>query len=112
MLYGSAGFLAVALGFLGKSVYRDFIVSNQINDFGIEGFLPSYFYVAGFSLLLMIRPVRFPVLIISIVTLASLLFEIKQSVSSGHIDFIDIAASIAGGLTAFLIFKLIDNRTI
>jgi hypothetical protein len=61
ILYGITGFLAVVFGLLGKTIYRDFIISSNTYDHGIAGFLPSFFYVIGFSLLLLIRPVRFPV---------------------------------------------------
>ena len=97
-------------GFLGKTIYRDFIISSNTNDHGIAGFLPSFFYVTGFSLLLLIRPVRFPVIIIAVVTFASVLFELNQYGSTGQIDIKDTLASIAGGIVAFLTVRFIENR--
>lgn len=97
------------LGFAGKTVYRDFIRLNNISDFGISGFLPSLFYVAGFSLLLLMRPVKYPAVIIAIVTTASLLFELKQFGSTGHFDIKDSLASIAGGIIAFSAVKFIER---
>jgi len=108
-IFGLIGFLFILAGFLGKTVYRDYINLNRINDYGIAGSSPSYFYVAGFSLLLLIRPTRFPTLIIAIVTLASILFEIKQWISTQIFDVNDIIASIAGGITAILILKAIQK---
>ncbi len=104
------GFSMVLLGFISKSFYRDYINLNHINDYGIAGFLPSYFYVAGFALLLLIRPSKHPLMLVSFVTLASVLFELKQYGSSGHFDYKDAIASIAGGLTAFIILKIIDRK--
>jgi hypothetical protein len=108
--YGAIGLLATILGFLGKAFYRDYILSNSINDWGIAWFLPSYFYVVGFSLLLLIKPTKYSVLIISIVTLASILFEIKQYFSTNFFDVKDILASIAGGLTAFAVLKIVERN--
>lgn len=39
---GLIGFIAVILGFLGKAFYRDYIITNSINDFGMAGFLPGF----------------------------------------------------------------------
>jgi glucan phosphoethanolaminetransferase (alkaline phosphatase superfamily) len=105
-LFGLIGLLAVIIGFISKAFYRDYININEINDFGIAEFLPSYFYVLGFSLLLLIRPTRFPKLIILIVTFASILFELKQYVSSGIFDINDMLASIAGGISAIFLLRI------
>jgi hypothetical protein len=94
---------------MAKTIYRDFIYINNINDYGIAGFLPSYLYVAGFSLLLLMRPMRQPAILISIVTFASVLYEVKQFSSSGLFDLRDAIASVAGGVTAFIIFRLIGH---
>jgi len=106
IIFGLFGFGATIVGFLGKVFYRDYINSNRINDFGLAGFLPSYFYVIGFSLLLLIRPTNKPKVVITVVASASVCYEIMQYISTGKIDFADIFASIAGGLTALLIILL------
>ena len=94
------GLLAVILGFTGKAFYRPHIAANNMEDYGIAGFLPSYFYVIGFSLLLLVRPNRYPLLLIALVALASVLFELYQWEQSGNFDLYDTLASIAGGFTA------------
>ena len=86
------------LGFLCKAFYRAYIHQNGINDDGIEGFLPSYFYVLGLSLLLLVGPVKYPNLILAAMTCASILFEMKQWSSSGILDLKDVIASLAGVL--------------
>ncbi len=75
----------------------------------MAGFLPSYFYVIGLSLLLLIRPTQYPKIIIGIVTAASILFELKQWNTSGNFDLPDMLASIAGGLTSVLILNRIER---
>ena len=99
-ILGAFGLLAVVLGFIGKGFYRDYVNVHQVNDCGIAGFLPSYFYVLGFSLLLLLRPNKYPLLLIALVTLASVLFELYQWEQSGNFDLYDTLASIAGGFTA------------
>lgn len=109
-IVGLIGLLFTIAGFLGKSVYRDFVYSNHVNDYGFAGFLPSYFYVVGFSFLLLIRPTQFPKSIIAIVTIFSLLFEVKQWISSQVFDFYDCIASLIGGITALLVLKFIRKQ--
>ena len=108
--FGLIGLTATIIGFLCKVFYRDYINSNGIYDYGIAGFLPSYFYVAGFSLLLLMRPVKHPMLVAAIVTVASIFYEVKQYFSSGLFDFPDIIASVAGGLTAILFIILVEKN--
>ena len=110
-ILGIIGLLAVIIGFLGKAIYRDFINFNDINDFGIAGFLPSYFYVIGFALLLLIKPTKHSKMIVLVVTIASVLFELKQWNSTGIFDLKDILASIAGGITAILILKNVEKSS-
>ena len=109
-LNGIIGFIFFVLGFIAKGFYREFIISNEIDDFGVAGFLPSYLYVVAFALLMQMSPFRYPILIIIVITLASILFEIKQYFGSGILDYADIIASIAGGLSAFIIVKMINKK--
>ncbi len=101
------GFIFVILGLLAKSVYRNYINSHGIDDFGLAGSLPGFLYVIGFSQLLMIRPVRYPALIILVVTAGSIIYEFKQSYGSGILDTNDIIASVAGGAVSAVILYLI-----
>ena len=108
-IFGLIGLLAVVIGFFSKTIYRDFVNLNGIDDYGIAGFLPSYFYVLGFALLMLFRPTKHTKLIVLIVTLSSILFELKQWNSTGKFDLNDILASIAGGITAILILIFIEK---
>jgi glycopeptide antibiotics resistance protein len=108
--YGIVGFIFVILGFTGKLFYRDYINSNHIHDFGISDFLPSFFYVIGFSQMLLMVTAKFPKTTILIVTLASVLFEVKQFYSNSLLDIKDIIASLVGGLISIGVWKFIDNK--
>ena len=110
-LYGLAGLIAVCLGLIGKAWYREFINQNSINDYGIAGFLPSYFYVIGFSLLLSIRLAKNIEVVVFIVTTASILFEIKQYYTTSALDIKDIIASILGGGTALIVSNFIRKTS-
>ena len=109
-LYGIIGLLSVILGFLSKTIYRDYINLNEINDLGVAGSLPSYFYVVGFTLLLLIKPNKYPKILVLIVTLGSVLYELMQSGSTGKLDVNDILASIAGGLTVLVLLIMVKKR--
>jgi len=104
------GLVFVIIGLLAKSVYRNYVNSNGIDDFGLAGSLPSFLYVIGFSQLLMIRPVRYPGLIISVVTLGSVIYEFKQFHESGKLDTNDIIASLAGGAISLFILYLVLKK--
>jgi hypothetical protein len=104
------GILFVVIGFLAKAFYREYINRNGIDDFGLAGSLPSFLYVIGFSQLLQIRPIRYPALVILVVTIGSILYEYKQSLTSGLMDVNDIVASIAGGATSLLILYLVGKK--
>jgi MFS family permease len=110
IILGLIGLGATLIGFLGKAFYREYVHSHKISDFGLNGYLPSYFYVLGFSLLLLIRPTKQPKLVIAIVAAASICYEIMQYISSGRLDFPDILASVGGGLTAILILTIVERK--
>ncbi|WP_297690704.1 hypothetical protein [uncultured Eudoraea sp.] len=109
-LFGIIGLIAVILGFLSKTIYRDYINLNKINDYGVAGSLPSYFYVVGFTLLLLIKPNKYPKVLVLIVTLGSVLYELMQWSSTRKLDVKDILAAIAGGLTVLVILKLVKKK--
>jgi hypothetical protein len=92
------GILFVIIGFLAKGIYRNYINSHGIDDFGLAGSLPSFLYVIGFSQILQIRPIKYPSLVILVVTAGSIIYEFKQQSSNlAGLDINDIVASIAGG---------------
>ena len=104
------GLLFVIIGFVAKTFYREYIVSHGIDDFGLAGSLPSFFYVIGFSQILLIRPIKYPSLVIIVVTFGSIIYEFKQSNRSGILDINDIVASIIGCLASMLILYLVVKK--
>lgn len=104
------GVIFVILGLLAKSTYRNYIISHGIDDAGLAGSLPSFLYVIGFSQILMIRPVKYPVLIINGVAAGSVIYEFKQSFGSGVTDVNDIMASLAGGAVSAIILYMVLKK--
>jgi hypothetical protein len=105
------GILFVIIGFLAKGIYRNYINSHGIDDFGLAGSLPSFLYVIGFSQILQIRPIKYPSLVILVVTAGSIIYEFKQqSSNSAGLDINDIVASLAGGAISLLILYIIEKK--
>ena len=104
------GLLFVILGFIAKTTYREYIVNHGIDDYGLAGSLPSFLYVIGFSQLLLIRSIKYPSLVILVVTIGSIIYEFKQSYRSGILDINDIVASITGCLASMLILYLVVKK--
>lgn len=102
---GFIGFIAVILGFIAKSFYRPYAYQHQLNDFGLADSAPSFFYVIGFSQLMLIKNNRYPGLVILIITVGSVLYELFQS--KGQLpDSTDILASCFGGVVSLIIWKM------
>lgn len=104
------GLIFVILGLLAKSFYRDYIISQGIDDFGLADVLPGFLYVIGFSQLLMISSLRYPAIVIMVVSLGSVIFEFKQYYRSGTLDVGDIIASVAGGLVSWFILIYVTKK--
>lgn len=91
------GFLFIALGFIFKIWYREYIYSHDFYDFGIAGSAPSFFYTAGFSILLLVQLNRYKHAVILLIVTGSLFYEIYQWIQSEILDGVDMIASILGG---------------
>jgi hypothetical protein len=104
------GIVFLVLVFLGKAFYRQYINSHGFDNLGIAGSLPSFMYVIGFSQLLQIRPIKYPSLVVLVVTAGSIIYKFKQSYGSGTLDINDIIASILGGIVSLLILYIVERR--
>ena len=105
------GILFVVIGFLAKVFYREYINSHGIDDLGLAGSLPSFLYVIGFSQILQIRPIKYPSLVILVVTIGSIIYEFKQQSSNlAGLDVNDIIASIVGGAISLLILYIVGKK--
>ncbi len=110
LVFGLIGLTATIIGFAAKIFYRNYIFTNSIEDFGLADALPSLFYVIGFSQLLLIKPPVKPGVLITMVALASSLFEIRQYYTYGIADYFDIIASVTGGLISFFIWRYVERK--
>ena len=109
LTFAFLGIVNVIIGFIAKAFYRPYAYNSGFEDFGLADALPSFFYVIGLSLLLLLSDVKYPWLVIILVTLGSVGYEFMQSLTTGTIDSRDLVASFAGGLISLLIWKIIDS---
>jgi hypothetical protein len=106
---GLIGLLAVIAGFLAKTLYRPFAYEKELTDLGIADSAPSFFYVIGFSQLLLIKESSRPKTIILLVTLGSVAYEFFQS-RHQVLDVTDLMASLLGGTISIMIhYKMRTN---
>lgn len=103
LYYGFIGLAATILGFIAKVFFREYVFINNINDFGLSGFLPSLLYVIGFSQLLLIKPIKHPWVVVMFVTAGAISYEFMQFYSNGILDVKDILASLIGGIISLVI---------
>jgi hypothetical protein len=109
LTYAFLGIINVVIGFIAKAFYRPYAYGAGFEDFGLADALPSFFYVIGLSLLLLLSDVKYPWLVIIMVSLGSVGYEYLQSLTAGTIDNGDLIASLAGGLISLLIWKIVDS---
>ena len=106
------GIAFLILSFLANSVYHNQLIKNGPDLFGFAGSLSCLFYVIGFSLVFLIKSFSYPSIVILVVSLISIINEIKQFRASGILDINNIVASLIGGVIAFLIWKMIEKRSL
>lgn len=102
MSNGFIGLLAVIAGFIAKTLYRPYAYEHKLMDYGIANSAPSFFYVIGFSQLLLLKTNSNPRTIILLVTLGSVAYEIFQS-RHQPLDVTDMIASLLGGAVSLMI---------
>jgi hypothetical protein len=108
IIYVIMFFIALILGFLSKLVYRDFIYSNNLNDFGLADSLPNFFAVFGiaFASLTFNKNRKANISFWFFLSSASsmIVYEFTQIFFGGVFDVKDIIASIFGSIFAFGVF--------
>ena len=105
------GFIFLIMSFLANSIYHNHLNNYGSDLFRFAGSLPCLFYVIGFSLVFLIKTFSYPSIVILVVSLLSIINEIKQFRAAGIVDVNNIVASIIGGVIAFLIWKAIEKRS-
>lgn len=101
------GFTAMAAGFAVKIIYPENVYNA--NNLKLADAFATILFVIGFSQLLLLKPLLRPGITIAVVTLASFLFEIRQYYSYGIADYLDVAASIAGGFISYFIWSRVNS---
>ena len=104
-----------AIGFFLSSIYRPFIYSNEINDFGIADignnivFVPGIYFLVS---LISIKPVKGIYKDIFIHTSFLIIFEILSLFIKGigTFDFKDIFGLLIGAGITYLIIRLRTNN--
>lgn len=104
------GLAFLLIGFVVKVFYLRHIDSIGLNEFGLAGSLPSFLGVIGFSQLLQIRPIKYPSLVMIVVTAGSIIYEYKKSFESGTLNVNNIVASIVGGAVSLLILYVVAEH--
>ncbi len=98
------------LGFFVKLAYRPYILSNAIDDFGIQGFLPTLFYVVGICLFITFLTNKNQVIAMGYGALGALAYEFEQIWTSRTFDFLDLFMVFAGYGVSVFIFKILTRR--
>jgi hypothetical protein len=107
--------VAGVLGLLAKMVYRPIVYSERLNDLGLHGILPNFFW-AAFSALLFGLFSRSPGKACATAFVANVVYELDQLRHDGFEDTIlstagrtfdpwDIVASAVGCVIAYGIMK-------
>ncbi len=101
------------MGFIFDIGVRDWLLQNNINDFGIVGTLPSFFITFG-SCFLVVRKskVKHARVMIAISTIV-IIDEISQIWRNNKtFDYLDLIAIIIGFSLALTIVKLLNAKQI
>jgi len=104
------GIVFVTIGFFVKVFYRDFISNNETGVMSWADTLSCFLYVIGFSQIFLIKPFKYPSLVILFVVVGSIINEYKISFRTGMIDVNDIIASVAGGAISLLILYIVAKK--
>lgn len=106
----SIGILMGVMGFVSKLIYRPFILTNNINDIGINEFAPSFFYTAGICLIGAGYSTKTQKKTMIFLALGSLAYEIEQIFSARVFDFKDIAAIVIAFFISIVILKIYESK--
>ena len=106
----SIGVLFGIFGFASKLLYRPFILTNHVNDFGINEFAPSFFYTAGMCLIAAAFSKKEPFIKMIAIALGSITYELEQIFTDRTFDIKDLIAVMVAFVTSIFIFKLFNPK--
>lgn len=114
-LYYKIFFLFLFLTFILGDIYRNYIYTNNINDYGLADIYPNIRAVIIASFLFMAKAKyiedKEEVTIILSVVLGFILYEFVQiKIPISTFDWKDIIGTIIGGIITFVIYKLLTIR--
>ena len=106
------GTVAALLGFVSKIFYRSWVINNQIDDYGIQGFAPSFFYVIGVCLLMAGSSNKNYIKNMVLAAAGATAYELEQYYTSMVFDYMDLLATGVGLCLAILTGKtVLKNNT-
>lgn len=90
------GVIAGICGLFIKLILRPFVYTYKIGDFGINGFLPSFFSVLCLCLVIAAIKKKDEVSSLSFVALGNMVYELEQIFTSRTFDYKDLIAIFLG----------------
>ena len=99
------------LGFISKLI-RPWIINNEINDFSINEYAPSFFYIVGFCLFGAFVQNKKEERTMLFIAIGALIYELEQYWTSRTYDYKDILATVCGFCISILIFNLLVRRKV
>ena len=106
--------LTFALTEIGRFVYRPFIYSNHINDFGIAdsiGNLGGIIVQIFFGFMIINPPKKKGIRLIAFFSCGYIVYEIAQPfLPKGVFDWKDIYGTLLGGILSLLIYLILHQR--
>jgi hypothetical protein len=106
----SIGVLFGIFGFASKLLYRPYILTNHVNDLGINEFAPSFFYTAGMCLIAAAFSKKAPFITMIAIALGSITYELEQFFTDRTFDIKDLIAVMVAFVTSIFIFKLVNPK--
>ena len=106
----SIGIIFGVLGFASKLLYRPLIMTNDINDIGINEFAPSFFYTAGLCLIGASFSKKKPQITMIFIALGSTAYELEQIITDYYFDIKDLFAIMFALLISIFIFKIVESK--
>lgn len=106
------GVAALSLSFVIRQFFRPYLLAHFINDHAISRWMPSFFFVTGLSMLLMVfRRYRFEIVPI-LVTIGTLVYQMGHYVLTGIPDRESLVATLlAGGFALFVAFQYFEPQS-
>lgn len=104
------GVTAALLGFISKLAYRPWVLNHQIDDFGFQGFAPSYFYMVGICFVIAGFSKKYQIKNMLLAAAGATVYELEQCFTSRVFDYKDLLAIGIGLASAIFIGRLIHRN--